>query len=251
MAELTDAPARDLAIRIISADRPGIRDSTFQAGRKLIDWPPVLQQLADHLGIERFRILAVSGGAPYAYVAGWAMPERVRAMAVVSGAPPIVELRDQSGLWKLYRWLLYFYRAYPRLSRWGFRLARPILSLRPSRATRPMLLKFLPVTDAEALRDSRAFDICFESQQAAWRASALGVLADAEIYAQPWGFALEDVRVPVRLWHGTEDRAFSLRVAQEVAQRLPNCTARYVDKTGHYSLPIRHVREILADLISI
>jgi pimeloyl-ACP methyl ester carboxylesterase len=250
MAEFTDAAARDLGARIISPDRPGIRDSTFQAERKLTDWPPVLQQLAQYLGIDRFRLLAFSGGAPYAYVTGWAMPERVRAMAIVSGAPPIAELSDQSDLWGLYRWLLHCYRSYPRLSRWGFRFARPFLSLRPPRRTHPLLLKLLPPSDAAALRDSRAFDICFESQREAWRASALGVLADAEIYARPWGFALQDVNVPVRLWHGKEDRAFAFRLAEEVARRLPNCTARYIDKTGHYSLPIRHMHEILADLIS-
>ena len=44
MAELTDGAARELGVRIISADRPGIHRSAFQANRKLIDWPPVLQQ---------------------------------------------------------------------------------------------------------------------------------------------------------------------------------------------------------------
>src|SRR5450631_1555128 len=76
MAELTITAARDLGVRIISPDRPGISRSAFQPNRKLVDWPPVLQQLADHLGIEQFRMFAVSGGAPYAYASAWAMPER-------------------------------------------------------------------------------------------------------------------------------------------------------------------------------
>jgi pimeloyl-ACP methyl ester carboxylesterase len=37
MAELADAAARELKVRIISADRPGIRDSSFQLERRLID----------------------------------------------------------------------------------------------------------------------------------------------------------------------------------------------------------------------
>jgi pimeloyl-ACP methyl ester carboxylesterase len=105
--------------------------------------------------------------------------------------------------------------------------------------------------DAESLRDAAAFEAIFESQRRAWRASAEGVVADAQIYAQPWGFAIEDVRVPVRLWHGKQDRAFSVRLAEEVANRLPNCHARFVDDAGHYSLPIRHMRDILKDLISV
>jgi hypothetical protein len=78
-----------------------------------------------------------------------------------------------------------------------------------------------------------------------------GVLLDAQIYAQPWGFAIEDVRLPVRLWHGIEDRAFAVRLAQQIANRFPNCKARFIRNEGHYSLPIRHMREILEDLISI
>jgi hypothetical protein len=31
---------------------------------------------------------------------------------------------------------------------------------------------------------------------------------------------------------------------------LPNCTARYIEGAGHYSLPIRHMREILEDLVA-
>jgi pimeloyl-ACP methyl ester carboxylesterase len=112
-------------------------------------------------------------------------------------------------------------------------------------------LKLLQPCDAEVMRDARAFDACFESQRQAWRASAIGVLADAEIYARFWGFALEDVDLPVRLWHGKLDRAFSFRVAQEVAKRLPNCTARFIANGGHYSTPIRYMREILEDLIAI
>jgi len=83
MGELTDAAARDLGLRIISPDRPGIRGSSFHPQRTLLDWPPLLRELADRLGIDRFKILGISGGAPYALAAVWSLPERVRAAAVV------------------------------------------------------------------------------------------------------------------------------------------------------------------------
>jgi len=252
MAELTDTAASELNVRIISADRPGICDSTFSPNRKLIDWPEVIDQLADHLEIDAFRILAISGGAPYAYVTGWKMPDRVRAMAIVSGAVPFADLRDHSGLLPLYRWMIWFYGNQPRLLRIGFRLVRPIISWRASLRMARTFLRTLPPPDAEALRDNAAFEICFESQRRAWRGSGVeGVMADAEIYGLPWGFRLEDVSVPVRLWHGKQDRAFSARVAEETANRLPNCVAKYVDNEGHFSLPIRHMRETLADLIAV
>ena len=76
-------------------------------------------------------------------------------------------------------------------------------------------------------------------------------MIDAQVHAEPWGFRLEDVNVPVRLWHGKQDRAFSFRLTEEIEKRLPNCEARYINGAGHYSLPIRHMREILADLIAV
>jgi pimeloyl-ACP methyl ester carboxylesterase len=181
------------------------------------------------------------------------MPERVRAIAIASGALPIVDLSDHGGLLRLYRWMLALYRVHPKVLRSLFYVARPIASLRPPIRFRPVLLKILQLQpcDEASLQDSAAFEAVFESQRRAWRASAKGVMADAEIYARPWGFRLEDVDLPVRLWHGREDRAFSIRLAEVVAKRLPNCKARYVENEGHYSLPIRHVREILADLIAV
>jgi pimeloyl-ACP methyl ester carboxylesterase len=251
MARLTAEPARELGIRVISPDRPGISGSSLQPDRRLSDWPRVVERIVDHLGVREFRMLAISGGAPYAYVTAAAMPQRVQAIAIVGGAPPMAELVDAEELLPLYRWMLALYRTRPRLLRRFFHLARPVLSLRPPVRFRPLLLKMLMLRpcDAESLRDAAAFEAIFESQRRAWRGSAEGVMADAQIYAQPWGFAIEDVQVPVRLWHGKQDRAFSIRLAEQVAKRLPNCKARFVDEAGHYSLPIRHMREILKDLI--
>ena len=249
MAELTDEAARELRLRIISPDRPGIYGSTLAPGRAVLDWPPLVHELADFLELTRFGVLAISGGAPYAYASAWAMPERVRAIAVVSGAPHIAELENQAGLLALYRWLL---RANaqlpPQISRWGFRAARPFLSLRPPRRSRPWILRLLQNCDAECLRDERAFEACFESQRRAWETSAEGVLADAELYARPWGFSLRELRVPVRLWHGDRDRSFSVELAKATAAQIPNCRLRVIENAGHYSTPIRHMREILADL---
>ncbi len=253
MAQLTDEPARELGVRIISPDRPGISGSSLQPNRKLADWPRVIEGVLDHLGIGEFRVLAISGGAPYAYATAATMPRRVRSIAIVCGAIPMAELQDRKGLLPLYRWMLALYRSHPQLLRRLFSMARPILALRPPVRLRPLFLKMLMLrpSDAESLRDAAAFEAIFESQRRAWRGSAEGVMADAQIYALPWDFSLEDIHVPVRLWHGTQDRAFSVRLAQEVAERLPNCKARFIDDAGHYSLPIRHMREILKDLISL
>jgi pimeloyl-ACP methyl ester carboxylesterase len=249
MAELTDEAARELGLRMISPDRPGIRDSELDPNRTLLDWPPLLGELAAHLQIDKFKILAISGGAPYAYVAGWSMPERVERVAVVSGAPPLAELKERHGLLPIHRRMLALRDSQPALLRILFHFMRPFARLKMPIRVRPLLLRFLQPCDANVLRDAKSFEACFESARQAWRSSAAGVMIDAEIYAKPWGFSLEEVPVPVRLWHGTKDRTFSSRLAEQVAARLPNCEFHLVDDAGHYSLPIRHTHEILADLI--
>lgn len=251
MARLTDAAARDLGVRIISPDRPGISGSAFHPERTLLDWPAVVQGLSAELAIDKWRVLGISGGAPYAYVSAWALPQQVEAIAVISGAPPIAELQNYAGLLRLYRWMLAIHARRPELLRKMFHVARPFARIRPPIRLRPVLLKLLQPCDAKVLRDTAAFDACFESAREAWRESAHGVVTDAEIYARPWGFRLEDVQVPVRLWHGTKDRTFSFALSEEIARRLPRCQLRIVENAGHYSLPIRNMHEILADLLSV
>src|SRR5437899_10911953 len=98
MPQLTDEPARELWVRIISPDRPGISRSSLQPNRKLADWPRVMERVLDHIGIGEFRALAISGGAPYAYAMAATMPRRVRAIAIVGGGIPMAELEDARGL---------------------------------------------------------------------------------------------------------------------------------------------------------
>jgi pimeloyl-ACP methyl ester carboxylesterase len=181
MAALADEAARELGIRVISPDRPGIRDSQYQADRRLVDWPAFLNEIADRLGIERYRILAISGGAPYAYASGWMTPERVEKIAVASGAPPLDGLKDHSGLLPIHRRMLALRARRPGLMKPLFYLARPFVALRMPIRLRPLLLKFLQPCDANVLRESRAFEVCFESARQAWRSSAKGVMTDAEI----------------------------------------------------------------------
>ncbi len=47
-------------VHYISTDRPGHGLSDFQPGRKLLDWPDDVTQLADYLGIDKFYALGYS-----------------------------------------------------------------------------------------------------------------------------------------------------------------------------------------------
>ncbi len=240
--------ARELGLRILSPDRPGIGLSSPQTGRCLMDWPPLVAEMMDQLSIDRFAILGVSGGGPYTLATAWALGARVRAAVVVSGAPPLGPDVDHHALFPIYRWLLQAHRQQPRAVRRAFGFARLLLTLRPPRWAWPILLRLAAPSDAKALTKADVFEGTFACYREAWRDSAAGVVDDAEVYANPWDFPVEEITCPVRIWHGREDRSFHWTLAERLAERIPSAELRLMENEGHYSLSIQHRRSILEDL---
>ncbi|HYR59065.1 MAG TPA: alpha/beta hydrolase, partial [Chthoniobacteraceae bacterium] len=240
--------AIELGIRIIAVSRPGLGASAPQPGRRLVDWPPLVRELAAALGLARFRVLGVSGGGPYALAAAWNLPDLIERTAVVCGAPPLAELGSANGFNIAYRAMLGAYRRLPGIMRGFFRIVHPIARVDPPPWLMIMMRGVLIGPDKATLADPAISRMCYEGFRGAWGQYRDGVFEDAELYVKPWGFALEEIRTPVRVWHGTEDRNFSHALV-EYAKRIPDCDVRIVAGEGHYSLPIRRAGEILADLV--
>ena len=101
-----DPICREKGVRLIAPDRPGIGQSEPELNRTLRDWPPVVVELADALGIGSFLVMGVSGGGPYAVATAEALPDRVMRAAVVCGAPPLEQFPDRREMMWPYRALL-------------------------------------------------------------------------------------------------------------------------------------------------
>jgi pimeloyl-ACP methyl ester carboxylesterase len=82
-----DAVITSLGVRYIVVDRPGFGGSDPAPARTVADFAGDVEQLADAIGLDRFAVVGVSAGAPYAFACAWAMPERVTATAAVSSLP--------------------------------------------------------------------------------------------------------------------------------------------------------------------
>ena len=249
--ELADAAGRELGLRIISPDRPGISLSQFQKNRSVLDWPPLMADLAGALEISRYRLLAISGGAPYALAAAWADPGAVQAVAIVSGAVPLAERGTNAGLFFGYVWLMHIHRRSPAVLRLLMRLFRGLILLPVPAVLRPLVIAFQEPAGRRAMnRDRNAYEIYFKSTREAWRQNAVGAAHDGTLYAQPWGFSPGEIRVPVRFWHGRDDGRFSWKLVKSLAARIPRSVTHFVENEGHNSLPIARIREILEDLKS-
>ena len=82
--EWWDAPARERGLRVIGIDRPGYGNAPAEPNRSLRSVAEGTAAVMDDLGVERFAVIGVSGGGPYALACGAFLPDRV--VAVVSGA---------------------------------------------------------------------------------------------------------------------------------------------------------------------
>src|SRR5436190_23987660 len=72
-------------VRVVSPDRPGYGRSSPRPGRGFNDWAHDVAALADHLGVERFAVMGLSSGGPYAVACAALLADRVIGCGVVSG----------------------------------------------------------------------------------------------------------------------------------------------------------------------
>lgn len=246
--ELMDQVGRQRGLRIIAPDRPGIGLSDFQPGRTLLDWPPVVAELAEHLGWEKFHVLAISGGGPYALAVAHVMPERVLSAGVACGAPPLREVGTQELMWT-YRLALWTQRRIPLLLAPGLAVAAQVLRLPHDAPPMRAYIKGLGERDQRAMTDPALFRILMESGREGLNSSARGVTTDGNIYSSDWGIDLARVQFPIRYWHGRLDKNIPLALVERFVQMMPNARLSVMDEDGHYSLPLLRNDELVDVLL--
>ena len=74
MFALTDQAARERGLRIIAPERPGYGLSDYRRRDALAQTAEDVNALADGLGLDRFALIGVSGGAPHAMAAAASIP---------------------------------------------------------------------------------------------------------------------------------------------------------------------------------
>jgi pimeloyl-ACP methyl ester carboxylesterase len=242
---LMEEVARKHKLRIIAPDRPGIGLSDFQPGRRLMDWPEMLEQLAAHVGAEKFHVLGWSGGGPYVLATAKAMPERILTATICCGAPPLTFLGYEHMFW-VYRLMIRLRHAFPSILGLLLRAGKVISSGAPTKPPLSWLMAMLGAADRRVLSDPAIFNVVRQGIIEALRRGPKMVIADADIYLSEWGFELNTVETLIHFWHGKDDRNISWKYSEQVAALMPNTTTHWLDNEGHYSLPIIHAERIVA-----
>ena len=231
-------------VRLITFDRPGYGDSDACAGRTLLDLVDDMSELLDALEIERAAVLAWSGGCPFGAALAYAKPERVTALALVSGPGPIDEV---PGAWE----------------RFGDQRLRSVQAARAGqtdRARRGIVREASALVDEPVafLGSGRGPDgpilndpglrPMLEAQIIAAFRRADGVAEDLISMWLPFGFALREIAVPTHIFQGALDRDNHVD-ARTFAEQIPGATLTIWPDLGHFGVLVRF-DEVVAALAS-
>lgn len=226
--ELVEDDAREAGVRLVAPDRPGVgasdRDSRT---RRLADWATDIAALADHLGVDTYRVLGVSGGGPFALACAARTPGRVEEAAVVSGLGPPDAPGDDRTLGD--RVLFAAGRVSPVLARLpAWVLARGIEAVEDVES----LVTDPPEPDQRLLAGEVGTAVLADAQEA-FAEGPTGVARDYALLASDWGFSLDAITVPVHVHHGTEDGNVPVEHGEYVAEHAPTSTLTTYDGLGH------------------
>lgn len=228
-----DQKAREHGFRILTPDRPGIGNSDFQPGRKLLDYPADIEQLADFLELASFSHIGWSSGGSRTLACCYRLADRVDLGVCLSGLTHFPEYPGSGGLVQATRWPgPQLVRLSPRLTRLAVTLIAWLSRRHPglylkgaeemaSRHDRQLLRVLL--SDGEFQRDQL---MCLNSGGRAITTDLLTELGN-------WGFSLRDVRTPVFIYQGEEDPFVPMDYARHLAKNLPVAELTPMPGLGH------------------
>ena len=242
--------AENHKIRLIGLDRPGIGSSTPYRYENIRAFGDDLRTIADTLGIDKMAVIGLSGGGPYALACAAVMPDRVVAAGVLGGVAPF--LGDEgitSGLMNLGK------RAAPLLRLGGdplrigaslvIRMIRPVAT--------PALELFAlisPEADRRLLTRPEFKAMFLDDLLNGSRKQLAAPFADVVVFSRDWGFRLDEVKVPVRWWHGDHDHIVPFAHGEHVVSLLPDAELFHLPGESHLA-GLGRGEEILATLMKI
>jgi pimeloyl-ACP methyl ester carboxylesterase len=224
-------------LRIIGIDRPGIGFSTPHLYESILDVVPDIEMLLDQLEVERFAVVGLSGGGPYALATAFAMPERVKVAGILGGVAPNVGPEAISG--GLVGYLAGTLPVLPWVRLPLSQLLRGLVACASPVGPQALELfaRFSPEGDRVVLVRDEIKAMFLDDLMKNSRRRLGAPLDDLILFLRPWGFSVRDIKVPVRWWHGDADHIVPFAHGSHVVSLIP-----------HAQLYVRHGESHLGGL---
>lgn len=245
----TAAPAERLGLRIIAPDRPGYGLSEPQPGRVLSDWPEDVAALLKHLEIDRFSLIGISGGAPFAAATAAHFGDRVAALGLVSPMGPVADVQQSIERPSFQERFFLQLPNNERLVKWGSSGANAIFRMAPG-AAYDLAIRALPAADREIMQQKSVRATVIADAQESLTFDGVGARADLAIFSQPWGIDYRCITARAILWQGLADTIVPIGAAIALGKLVPGCRIVELDGEGHF-WALREVDEILSRIHSL
>lgn len=227
--------AAERGIRLIGIDRPGMGLSTPHLYGQLVDFIPDLELALDQLGIERFTVVGLSGGGPYALAAAHELGDRIPMIGILGGVVPTGgDDGRHAGLVSLAM------RLKPLLPL----VKEPVgvLATRLCRALGPigptaleLYAKVSVPGDAEVLRTPEHKEMFLDDLVHNGSRSMRAFGYDAILFTRAWGFSVRDITQRIIWWQGTDDNIVPMHLAEHILPMLKDAELRVQPGGGHLS----------------
>jgi pimeloyl-ACP methyl ester carboxylesterase len=237
--------AEQKGIRLLSYDRPGYGGSDPDPGRSVADAAADVAAIADALGIDHFAVEGGSGGGPHTLACAALLPGRAVAAASLAGVAPYdvegLDWLDGMGQDNLDEFAATVAGREP-LERYLREQADAMLQAEPEEIAET-LRSLLSPPDAAILTGEVA-EYLHASTREAVAERLDGWIDDDFVFLNHWGFELDDISVPVQLWHGAQDRFVPIAHGRWLAERIPGVDAQLREEDGHLTIQLQRIGDV-------
>jgi len=229
-----DAAARRRGIAIVSVDRWGYGASEAPRAPRLSDYAHDMDAVMTQLGWQRFAVLGISGGGPFAVAVAAGLGERITALALVAPVGEIAGHRvGPDGLSLFHGFCFRALASQPIAVRAVFLAFRAILSISGGAAIRISTSRAASA-DRTIMARPEARRHLAATFKDGLTGLARGPALDLALFRKAWDVEPATAQCEARLWLGAVDRNVPLVSARDLARRLGRCEMVRPADAGHY-----------------
>jgi pimeloyl-ACP methyl ester carboxylesterase len=216
-------------VRVVTPDRPGYGGSTPHPGRTTAGWADDVAALADELGADRFGVIGLSSGGPYAVACAALLRDRAIGAVVAAGNTDMTWPAARDGY--LDSELAIMALADPDAA-----VARCIERYGPDGVGFFDGEMDLGPTDNAWLAEPTNSTNLFAAMGEAFRQGVVGYAHDIWVQGRAWTFDPSTIVCPVIVAHGEDDRLVPVAHSRHTASLIPGAEMRQIGGVGHLSL---------------
>ncbi len=229
---------REAGVRYITTDRAGYGQSSRNRGRAVVDDATDLLAVADALSIDQFSVVGGSGGGPHALACAAVLKGRVVKVACQSSIAPLGKdgmNRSEwvAGMTETIAAELTWAEAGEETLAQQMKVQQQVMEAALISNPSMMFGEGMSEKDVAFMLRPKVVETFRRIVVEQARHGVWGSVDDALAFAQPWGFELTDIQIPVLITHGAFDTSAPLAHGLWLVEHIPSAEIDISETGGH------------------